>query len=53
MNNYQLLIEYVGTNFVGWQFQKNGISVQEVIEKSLKKIIKKQITKLEKVSLFF
>ncbi|MDC1096267.1 tRNA pseudouridine(38-40) synthase TruA [Pelagibacteraceae bacterium] len=44
MNNYQLLIEYVGTNFVGWQFQKNGISVQEVIEKSLKKIIKKQIT---------
>ena len=40
MNNYQLLIEYEGTNFVGWQTQNNGLSVQEVIEKSLTKIIK-------------
>ena len=43
MNNYQILVEYVGTNFVGWQIQKNGISVQEVIQRALYKIIKKKI----------
>ena len=43
MNTYQILIEYAGTNFVGWQIQKNGLSIQEVIQKALKKIIKKKI----------
>mgnify|MGYP001502709393 CR=1 FL=1 len=33
--NYQLIIEYDGSNFVGWQFQKNGMSIQEIIEKKL------------------
>ena len=40
--NYQLIIEYNGSNFVGWQFQKNGISIQETIEQNLKKIFKKR-----------
>ena len=31
-------VEYDGTKFVGWQYQKNGISIQEKIEKALKKI---------------
>jgi len=44
--NYQLLIEYEGTKYVGWQFQKNGLSVQEAIEKTIKKLIKKKITLL-------
>ena len=44
MNIYQILIEYEGTNFVGWQIQKNGLSIQEVVQKSLKKLIKKNIT---------
>jgi len=43
MKKYQILIEYVGTNFVGWQIQKNGVSVQEVIQKALKKLTKKKI----------
>ena len=30
--NYQITIEYDGTNYVGWQFQKNGLSIQEVLE---------------------
>ena len=34
-------LEYDGTSFVGWQIQKNGISIQEKIEKSLYKILKK------------
>ena len=32
---WRLLIEYDGRPFVGWQRQKNGISVQEVIEKAV------------------
>ncbi|MFZ1976350.1 MAG: tRNA pseudouridine(38-40) synthase TruA [Bacteroidota bacterium] len=35
MSTYRMTIEYDGTNFAGWQFQKNGRSVQEVIEKAM------------------
>ena len=43
MNNYLITIEYDGSNFVGWQRQKNGISVQEIIEKKIQKILKTRI----------
>ncbi len=42
-HNYQIIIEYDGTKFVGWQYQKNGISVQEVLENKLTKLLKKKI----------
>ena len=29
--------------FVGWQYQNNGISIQEILEKKLKKVSKKKI----------
>ena len=32
---YKIKIEYEGTPFVGWQFQKNGQSVQEVLQKAI------------------
>lgn len=32
MARFKLIIEYDGTAFVGWQHQKNGLSVQEVLE---------------------
>ena len=38
-----LHIGYDGTNYRGWQFQKNVRSIQETIEQSLKKIFKKEI----------
>tara|TARA_A100001011_G_scaffold391436_1_gene476912 strand:+ start:613 stop:1353 length:741 start_codon:yes stop_codon:yes gene_type:complete len=41
--NYQIIIEYDGTKFNGWQYQKNGFSIQGEIEKVLKKILKKKI----------
>ena len=43
MCNYLLKIEYNGKNFVGWQSQKNGRSIQDEIEKVLKKILKSKI----------
>ena len=43
MYNYLIKIEYDGTKFVGWQYQKNGISIQEKIEKALKKIFNYKI----------
>lgn len=30
----KLTIEYDGTNYAGWQMQKNGMSVQEMLEKA-------------------
>ena len=35
MARYKIYIEYEGTNLVGWQKQKNGISVQEILENAL------------------
>jgi tRNA pseudouridine38-40 synthase len=43
MFNYLIKIEYDGTNFVGWQSQKNGKSIQDSIEKALKRVLKKKI----------
>ena len=43
MFTYQIIIEYDGTNFVGWQKQKNGSSIQELVEKILTKILKEKI----------
>lgn len=43
MSNYLMIIEYDGTNFVGWQSQKNGVSIQKEIEKALRKILKLKI----------
>ena len=43
MLNYLIKIEYEGTKFVGWQSQKNGKTIQDTIEKVLKKILKTKI----------
>ena len=41
--NYQIIIEYLGVNFVGWQIQKNGASIQAEIERALSKALKSKI----------
>lgn len=35
MSRYLLTVEYDGTDYCGWQRQKNGVSVQEVLEDAL------------------
>ena len=35
MQRYKIHIEYDGTPFVGWQFQKNGLSIQEVLQDAI------------------
>ena len=43
MFRYQLLIEYEGTNFRGWQIQKKGKTIQGLIQKTISKILKEKI----------
>ena len=43
MFRYQILIEYVGTNFRGWQVQKKGKTVQGVIQEKISKLLKEKI----------
>ncbi len=44
MHNYKITIEYDGTNFVGWQRQNNGLSIQQLIEESIQKLSNKKTT---------
>lgn len=44
MRNLKLTIEYDGTNFNGWQIQKDKRTVQEEIQIALTKILKEEIT---------
>jgi len=35
MDRYKINVEYDGTPFVGWQFQKNGLSIQKVLQDAI------------------
>ena len=43
MFRYQILIEYVGTNFRGWQVQTKGKTIQGLIEDKISKLLKEKI----------
>jgi len=43
MYRYQILIEYVGSSFVGWQIQKKGKSIQKTVQLTLSKLLKQKI----------
>ena len=43
MNRYQILIEYVGTSYIGWQTQKMGNSIQKTIQNVISKLLKENI----------
>lgn len=44
MHNYKIIIEYDGTNFVGWQQQENGQSIQAAIQQALSKLSGEKVT---------
>ncbi len=43
MPRYQLLIEYAGTNFRGWQVQKKGKTIQGLIQKKVSDLLREEI----------
>ena len=44
MQRYQIKVEYDGTNFVGWQYQKNGLSIQEILQNAIFKFSREKVT---------
>lgn len=40
--NYKLTLSYDGTAYSGWQIQPNALSIQEVLEKAVEKLIGKR-----------
>lgn len=38
MKNVKIIIEYDGTNYSGWQIQKNAVTIEQVLEDALKDI---------------
>jgi tRNA pseudouridine38-40 synthase len=38
MRNIRLTLAYDGTNYVGWQVQPNGLSVQEAVETAIRRL---------------
>ncbi len=43
MFRYQILIEYVGTDFRGWQIQKKGKTIQGLIQEKISKVLKEKV----------
>ena len=43
MKRVKLIVAYDGTNYCGWQFQKNGITVEEVLNKALTELLKEPV----------
>ena len=43
MPRYKLTLEYDGTGFVGWQYQGDGRSVQEALERAVERFCGEQV----------
>lgn len=44
MLNFKLTLEFEGTNYSGWQTQKNQITIQKTLETNISKILNQKIT---------
>lgn len=43
MKNYRLIIQYDGTNYSGWQIQKNSKSIQQKITEAIEVLLKDKV----------
>ena len=43
MHKYQILVEYVGSDFRGWQIQKKGKTIQGLIQEKISKLLKEKV----------
>ncbi|MEN6508617.1 MAG: tRNA pseudouridine(38-40) synthase TruA [Smithella sp.] len=44
MRNFKMILEYDGTAYCGWQRQKNGISIQQILEEAVAQITGEQVS---------
>ena len=44
MFRYQILIEYVGSSFIGWQVQTKGKTIQGLTQKKISYLLNEKIT---------
>ena len=43
VRNIKLTLEYDGTNYAGWQYQPNALSIQEVVERAISRVLNSEI----------
>jgi tRNA pseudouridine38-40 synthase len=44
MRNIRLQLAFVGSNYCGWQRQKNGISIQQLLEEAITAVTKERVS---------
>ena len=44
MKRVGLVVAYDGTNYCGWQIQPNGITIEQVLNENLSKLLGEEIT---------
>lgn len=44
MKRVKMIVAYDGTNYCGWQIQNNGITIEEVLNRTLSELLKETIT---------
>lgn len=44
MRNFRIVLEYDGTHYCGWQRQKNGVSIQQILEERIGLITGEKVT---------
>lgn len=43
MKRVKLIVAYDGTNYCGWQVQPNGITIEQVLNENLSKLLGEEI----------
>jgi tRNA pseudouridine38-40 synthase len=43
MRNFKMILEYDGAAYCGWQRQKNGVSIQQILEEAIGKIVNEKV----------